>query len=198
MSVLDVASAVLLGLVLGVVTGMPIGVVNVAIIEAATRGDRRHAIHIGVGGALADAAHAAIAFVGVGHVVTAHPQWTKTMAVAAGIVVLAYVLLALRRRGIESARPRRFGVVTGLVLTLPNPAALGAWIAVAAAVWPGIALVPALALAAGVGVGSAAWFAVLARFIAALPAEHRVVRWLPRVALALLAVLAVIGILRAY
>jgi threonine/homoserine/homoserine lactone efflux protein len=195
-SIADVAGAAALGLALGVVTGMPIGVVNAAIVEAATRGERRFAIHIGLGGALADAAHAAIAFAGIGRIVTDSSR--KAMALVAAGVVLAYAVLALRRQRIESPPPRRYGLATGLLLTLPNPAALGAWVAVAAVLWPTIELVPALALAAGVGVGSALWFALLARVIAALPAEHPVVRWLPRIAMIFLVAIAGVGLVRAF
>jgi threonine/homoserine/homoserine lactone efflux protein len=196
-SIADVAGAAVLGVVLGVVTGMPIGVVNVAIVEAATRGERRFAIQIGLGGALADAVHSAIGFVGVGHIVTAHPQWSRAMAIVAGCVVVGYALLALRQHQVAEPRRRRYGVLTGLLLTLPNPAALGAWIAVAAAVWPAIHVVPALVLAACVGAGSALWFALLARWVAALPADHRVVRWLPRIAIVLLVAIAGFGLGRA-
>lgn len=196
MSLPDVAGAAVLGVVLGVVTGLPIGVVNVAIVEAAARGERRFAIQVGLGGALADAVHAAIAFLGIGRVADHVPQ--RTLAVVAGCIVVAYALLALRRHAGAAPRPRRYGVVTGLVLTLPNPAALGAWFAVAAALWPSIDVTPAIALAAGVGIGSALWFTVLARVVAALPAGHRIVRWLPRVAVALLAAIAVAGIVRAF
>jgi arginine exporter protein ArgO len=195
-SIADVAGAAALGFVLGVVTGIPIGVVNVAIVEAATGGERRYAIHVGLGGALADTVHSAIAFVGVGHVVAAHPPWTRAMAIGAACIVTGYALLSLRRHRIAEPRRRRFGVLTGILLTLPNPAALGAWIAVAAALWPSIEVVPALVLAACVGLGSAVWFALLARFVAALPAEHPAVRWLPRVAIVVLVALAVTGVVR--
>jgi threonine/homoserine/homoserine lactone efflux protein len=192
----DVAGAAVLGVVLGVVTGLPIGVINVAIVEAATRGERRFAIQIGLGGALADAVHAAIAFLGIGGVADHVPQ--RALAVVAASVVIGYAVLALRGQVGAAARPRRYGVATGLALTLPNPAALGAWLAVAAALWPSIEVVPAIVLAAGVGIGSALWFTVLARVVAALPADHRIVRWLPRVAVALLAAIAVAGIVRAF
>ncbi|HEY5944578.1 MAG TPA: LysE family transporter [Kofleriaceae bacterium] len=198
MNALDVTGAAALGVVLGVVTGMPIGVVNVAIVEAATRGERRYASHIGIGGALADTVHASIAFVGVGRVVTDYPQYTRAMAIVAAALVVGYALLALRRHRIVAPRHRRYGVVTGLVLTLPNPAALAAWIAVAAVVWPTIDLVAALAVGIGVGVGSALWFVLLARFAAALPPEHRIVRWLPRIAIVLLIAIAVLGVVRAF
>lgn len=197
MSVLDVVGAALVGLALGVVTGIPIGVVNVAIVEAATRGERRYASHVGIGGALADTVHAAVAFVGVGRVVTEYPQRAQVLAIVATCVVLGYAALAMRRQRVASPERRRYGVLTGLVLTLPNPAALGAWIAVAAALWPTITTVPALVLAVGVGVGSALWFMLLARVVATLPPEHRVVRWLPRIAIALLVAIAIVGLVRA-
>ena len=62
----NVLVAAALGIALGVVTGMPLGVVNVAIVDAATAGRTRFAIGVGLGGALADTVHAALAFVGVG------------------------------------------------------------------------------------------------------------------------------------
>ena len=193
---IELALAAGIGLALGVVTGMPIGVVNVAIIDAATRGQQRFAIGIGIGGALADTAHAAIAFVGVGRVVTEHPSWSKLLAVVAALVIITYALIVRRPR----ARTTRstHGIATGLLLTLPNPAALGAWVAVAAVLWPRIALAPALSLALGVGLGSAAWFVMLARVIAKLPADHRVARALPRIATILLVAIAIIGVTRAF
>ena len=198
MSVVDVASAAALGVALGAVTGMPIGVVNVAIIDAATRGEKRFAIGIGLGGAIADALHAAIAFVGVGRIVTEHPSWSKAMAVAAALVIAGYAVLAGRRRPEARRRHEHHGVLTGVLLTLPNPAALGAWVAVAAVLWPTVAMAPALALAAGVGAGSAAWFTLLAHVIARLPPEHRVARWLPRLAVVFLVGVALIGVARAF
>jgi threonine/homoserine/homoserine lactone efflux protein len=195
---LDVVGAAGLGIALGAVTGIPIGVINVAIVEAATRGERRHAIAIGIGGALADAVHAGIAFVCVGRAVDTHPEWSKPAAMVAAAIIIAYALLQLRRKHVgEASPPRRFGIATGVLLTLPNPAALGAWFAVAAALWPDIELAPALVLALGVGVGSAVWFVALARFVASRPADHPVMRALPPIALMLLCAIGVLGIVRA-
>lgn len=198
MSVSELAAAAGLGLTLGIVTGMPLGVVNVAIVDAATHGRTRFAVGIGIGGAVADTVHSAIAFVGVGHVLSHYPTATRAFAIAAALVVAGYAVLAWRMRSHPApATPRRYGVVTGLFLTLPNPAPLAAWVAVAGAVWPTIPRGSAVVLAAGVGVGSALWFTALARFIAGLPREHRVTRVLPRIALVLLAALAIVGLVRA-
>lgn len=194
----DVAAAGALGIALGVVTGLPIGVVNVAIIDAAVRGERRFAAGIGVGGALADSVHASLAFAGVGHLVAAHPGWARAMAIAASVIIVSVAIASIVRRRTNTP-PRRAGggIATGLVLTLPNPAAFTAWVAVAAALWPSIALPAALTLGAGVGLGSAAVFMLLARWSATLPRDGRVARTVPIVASLLLVAIAVAGLVRA-
>jgi threonine/homoserine/homoserine lactone efflux protein len=179
---------------------MPIGVVNAAIADAATRGNVRFATGIGLGGAVADAIHSSLAFAGVGQLIESHPQWTRAMAVVAAIVIGGYALVAALQRRVPAAPTRRAttGVATGLLLTLPNPAPLAAWAAIAGAVWPTIGIAPALVVGASVGVGSAVWFALLARTIGRLPRDGRAARWLPRIALALLGLLAVGGVVRAF
>lgn len=186
-----------IGLALGVITGMPIGVVNVAIVDAATRGQHRFATGVGLGGALADAIHAALAFVGIGQLVAAHPAWSRAMAIAAAVIIIGYAATTLRRTQRAEPRSHGGGFATGLLITLPNPAALGAWITVAAVMWPTIAVAPAIALAIGVGVGSAAWFVMLARWIARLPPDGRAARVIPKVAVVLLVGIAVAGVVRA-
>lgn len=191
----DAAAAAGLGIVLGAVTGMPIGVVNVAIVDAAARGEHRYATGIGIGGALADAVHAGFAFVGIGQLVAAHPAWTRALAIAAATLIISYAVFGARR--IVAARPRAgSGVLAGLALTLPNPAPLAAWAAVAASIWPSISTSNAIVLAVGVGLGSATWFTLLARWIAKLPRDGTLARTLPTIALALLVGVALVGLAR--
>jgi threonine/homoserine/homoserine lactone efflux protein len=189
--------AAALGVALGVVTGMPLGAVNVAIVEAATAGRVRFAIGIGIGGALADVVHAGLAFAGVGRIVTERPDWIRAMAIAAACVLIGYAAVAWR----ATDRPLRLrashGFPAGILITLPNPAALAAWVAVAAAVWPAISLAGALVLAAGVGLGSAAWFTLLARWIAARP-YGRLRSIVARIARIALVAIAVAGIAHAF
>lgn len=158
--------ALLLGLGLGVVTGLPVGVVNVAIIEAAHAGRAAFARKLGAGGALADAIHAGAAFVGVGRVIEDRPEWKIAMAIATAAVIAMYATHVVLRRRRKQPPPARGGMLVGFLLTLPNPGALAAWIAVAAVVWPAISLANALVLAAGVGAGSAVWFTALATITA--------------------------------
>ncbi len=185
---------------LGAVTGMPIGVVNVAIVDAATRGEQKFASGIALGGALADAVHSSIAFVTVGHAIALGAPWSRVMAIVAALVIASYVVLALRQQRAVAAPARRAptGFATGLLLTLPNPAPLAAWAAIASVVWPTIGTWPALVVGASVGIGSAAWFTLLARTISKLPRGGRLARWLPKIALALLATLAIAGVVRAF
>jgi len=198
---MHVAAACGLGVGLGVVTGMPLGVVNVAIVDAAAAGRRRFATGLGLGGAAADTVHAAIAFAGLGRVVTARPELVRVLAIVAAALIAGYAIAAWRAR--PAHRPPRDesrllrGVTTGALLTLPNPGALTAWVAVAAALLPGAAIAEAAAIAAGVGAGSAAWFALLAQLASRVPPEHRALRIVPRAALIALLGIAAYGLWRA-
>jgi threonine/homoserine/homoserine lactone efflux protein len=214
-----------LGLGLGVVTGIPLGVINVAIVDAATAGRRRFATGLGVGGGAADAIHALLAFTGVGRLVTADPALVRSLAIAAAIVIVAYAALTWRRRSAMAPRapspplapssPKApsppaaptppsasdvhltRGLATGVLLTLPNPGALAAWLAVAAAVWSDATPLEAVVIAAGVGVGSALWFALLAGWISRIRRDHPALAVIPRGALLLLVAIAVAGVIRA-
>jgi threonine/homoserine/homoserine lactone efflux protein len=189
-----------LGIALGVVTGMPLGVVNVAIVDAASTGRRRFALGVGIGGALADMLHAGLAFVGVGQLVTARPELVRGLAIAAAVAIVLYAALAWRRRetprvASDDSRLAR-GFATGFVLTLPNPGALAAWVTVAAALWPDASYAEAIVFAAGVGVGSAAWFAFLARWVASIRPDHPALAIIPRAALLAFVAIAVVGVVR--
>ena len=193
-----------LGLLLGVLTGMPLGVVNVAIVDAAIARRRSFALGIGLGGALADAIHAALAFLGIGRVIATHPEYTRLLAALAAAIIVGYAVMAWRRDSAASSRestghdtvPR--GIATGLALTLPNPGALAAWAAVAASVWPAASVAESLVFAVGVGLGSAAWFALLAKLIARVRRDHPALQYVPRIALALFMALALVGVARAF
>jgi arginine exporter protein ArgO len=203
---LDALHAAGLGLGLGVVTGMPLGVINVAIVDAATAGRRRFATGLGLGGGVADAIHAMLAFAGVGRVVTAKPALVRGLAIAAAVAIVAYAVVAWRRRrtvdpgvgpqiGADVHLTR--GLAAGLVLTLPNPGVLAAWVAVAASVWPDAALVDAALVAGGVGAGSTLWFTMLARWIGRVRPDHPALALIPRIALILLIGIAIAGVVRA-
>lgn len=225
---MNLVGALVLGLGLGVVTGMPLGVINVAIVDAVAAGRARFARGLALGGGAADAVHAMLAFAGVARVVTARPAVVRTLAVVAAVAIAAYAIHAWRahaasRNALRSndsqassasaspanepapnasssndSRAALRGIATALGLTLPNPGALAAWIAVAAALWPRAALVEAALVAAGVGIGSALWFRLLARWVARVRPDHPIRTWIPRVAVVALIALAVAGVIRTF
>lgn len=167
---IDLVVAGGVGVALGAVTGLPLGVVNVAIVEAAARRGVHAASGIAVGGALADMTHAGLAAGGVAGAIVARPAAATTLHLLAGAVLVGYAIALWRGRPPaeeDRALPGTFGrgVAAGVAFTLPNPAALGAWIAVAAVLTPPT-VAAGLVGAAGVGVGSAAWFLLLARLAA--------------------------------
>ena len=56
---------ILIGVAAGALTGVPIGPVNVAVIDAAYRHTLRRAIAVGLGGACADGLYSALGILGV-------------------------------------------------------------------------------------------------------------------------------------
>lgn len=201
---LDAGRVFALGLGLGVLTGIPLGVVNVAVVERARRDGARAGAALGLGGAIADAAHAALATVGTGAWLARHRGALLAVALvgAASIAIYAGRLWRGARSGPPRARPTladasRWRLVgRGLSLTLPNPAALLAWSAIATALWPGGSAATAVAAALGVGGGSAAWFAVLAR-LAGRRATPLSPRW-SQAAAAVLVALAAVAVIRVW
>ncbi len=280
MELLDLVGALALGVGLGAITGMPLGVINVAIVDAVLAGERRHARGLALGGALADATHTLLAYAGLGRLVTARPQYALWLAIGAAIAIIAFAIASWRRRHTArrsstaasastpastptpasasasasaaasasasaptpasasasapasaptpssggrttsaTTRPARAtstdsattsparatstdpplvrGILSGIALTLPNPAALAAWVAVAAMTWPDASIPIAICMAIGVGVGSAAWFSVLGRMVAKVRPDHRALRFVPKLALVVFVGIALVGVIRA-
>jgi threonine/homoserine/homoserine lactone efflux protein len=194
--VIDIAGGAALGIVLGAATGIPLGVVNLSVIEAAARAGRRPATAIGIGGAIADTIHAGLAFVGVAPLLDEHPDALKILAAISAAIVIAYAIVVARGRPNAKARPG--GVLMGLALTLPNPAPLAAWIAVAGALLPGASIAVGIAAAIGVGVGSAAWFALLARLAERGRSSAFGTRWLPIAVSLVFVAIAIVALVRAW
>lgn len=92
---IDALAALAAGAALGAATGIPLGVVNVALVEAAVRAGRRHATGIALGGALADGTHAALAFAGIAPLLP--PDLRRAMLALSAALVLAYALWVFRR-----------------------------------------------------------------------------------------------------
>src|SRR5262245_29474379 len=127
-----------IGVAAGALTGVPIGPVNVAVIDAAYRHTLRRAIAVGLGGAIADGAYAALGVLGVTPILHSHPVIPPILYAISGIVLLVYGFLTARSQPVAPApanetqssesvvmrREMREGFTVGLALILLNPAAV--------------------------------------------------------------------------
>ena len=190
------------GALIGAVSGMPLGVVNVAIVDAALARESRYALGLGIGGALADTVHASLAFLGLATLITARPELQRFLAIGAAVVIVAFAIMSWRRHRERSmrtyARPTiARGITSGIAITLPNPGALAAWVAVASLI-PAGSTINAVAIAVGVGLGSAAWFVALGKLVARASPHNRALELLPKIALVVFVAIAAFGIVRAF
>ncbi len=168
----------LIGAAAGAITGVPIGPVNVAVIDAAYRHTLRRAFAVGIGGAIADGLYAGLGVVGVTPVLRTYPSIPPLLYLASGIVLLGYGFLTARSQPVAPAQPspdearestatmqRRelwSGFTVGLALILLNPAAIVTWVVIMGQIIPDATLTEGIACSIGVACGSFGWFALVA------------------------------------
>jgi threonine/homoserine/homoserine lactone efflux protein len=185
-----------IGVAAGALTGVPIGPVNVAVIDAAYRHTMRRAIAVGLGGSIADGLYAALGVLGVTPILRAYPSIPPILYAFSGIVLLVYGFLTARSQPVapaastdpppsESVALRRemwSGFSVGLALILLNPAAIVTWVVIMGSIIPDATTGEGVACAVGVMIGSFGWFAL----VAYLTQKGRQVlgdkaAWIPRV-----------------
>jgi threonine/homoserine/homoserine lactone efflux protein len=168
----------LIGAAAGAITGVPIGPVNVAVIDAAYRHTMRRAFAVGLGGALADCLYAALGVLGVTPVLRTYPSVPPLLYLASGIVLLGYGFLTARSQPVAPAQPspdeareptstmrRRelwSGFTVGAALIILNPAAIVTWVVIMGQIIPDATITEGIACSIGVACGSFGWFALVA------------------------------------
>ncbi len=165
----------LLGVAAGALTGVPIGPVNVAVIDAAYRHTFRRAIAVGLGGACADCLYSGLGACGVTPFLREYPSVDAVLYAISGAVLLVYGFLTARSQPVTPAHPDgvkkpepddahevRMGFRTGLALILLNPAALVTWVVVVARMIPPASRFEGAFFAVGVFAGSWSWFSLVA------------------------------------
>lgn len=169
----------LIGMAAGAATGIPIGPVNVAVIDASYRHTFRRAIAIGLGGALADGLYSALGVMGVTPVLREYPSVPPIMYAISGVVLLIYGFLTARSQPVTPAavettdeplasasvvmrKEMWSGFVVGLALIVLNPAAIVTWVVIMGQIIPTGTHSEGLACAIGVMIGSFSWFALVA------------------------------------
>lgn len=169
----------LIGIAAGAATGVPIGPVNVAVIDAAYRHTLRRAVAVGFGGAIADMLYAGLGVLGVTPVLNKYPSVPPILYAVSGLVLLVYGFLTARSQPVQPAvagpdetpshleikmrREMWQGFSVGVALILLNPAAMVTWVVIIGQIIPTIDTTrEGLACAVGVFVGSFGWFALVA------------------------------------
>jgi arginine exporter protein ArgO len=162
----------LIGAALGALTGVPIGPLNVAIIDAAYRHHLRRAIAVGLGGAVADLAYASLGILGLGQLLTAHESVPPILFSVSGVVLIVYGILTVRAQPVDPGVAGQDDVAgksyfwggfgMGIALILLNPATLITWVVIVGSHMADTTRSEGLAAALGIGAGSAFWFMVVA------------------------------------
>lgn len=164
----------LLGAAIGAGTGIPIGPVNVAVIDSAYRHNLRRAIGVAFGGALADFLYALLGIVGVGPLILRYEAVPPILYGFSGIVLVVYGILTVRSRPVDksgeipvaakAASDRHFlnGAILGVVLIFLNPATLITWVVIVGSALAQTTTAEGYAAALGIGGGSFAWFVFVA------------------------------------
>jgi len=166
----------LIGIAAGALTGVPIGPVNVAVIDAAYRHTFRRAIAVGLGGALADGMYAALGVLGISPILSSYPSVPPILFAVSGVVLLIYGFLTARSQPVTPAtegggsqqkiidpkRELKEGFTVGLLLIILNPAAIVTWVVIMGTIIPEPTRLGGIACAIGVMIGSFGWFALVA------------------------------------
>jgi len=191
---------ILMGFAAGALTGVPIGPVNVAVIDAAYRHTYRRAIAVGLGGACADGLYSALGVLGVTPALRAYPSASPIMYAVSGVVLLVYGFLTARSQPVTPAVPAAVddsvpppssavfarqemisGFKIGLALIILNPAAIVTWVVIVGIIPQGTTF-HGLCFAVGVMCGSFSWFALVAYLTQ--KGKHMLgdkAAWIPRV-----------------
>jgi threonine/homoserine/homoserine lactone efflux protein len=167
----------LIGVAAGVLTGVPIGPANVAVIDAAYRTTFRRAISVALGASIADGLYAGGGVLGVTPLLRAYPSIPPILYAISGLILLVYGFLTARSQPVQPATPSGdpvasdsvlmrkqmwSGFTVGLALILLNPAAIVTWVVIMGSVIPEATHTEGIACAVGVMFGSFGWFALVA------------------------------------
>lgn len=175
-----------IGVLAGALTGVPIGPVNVAVIDASYRHTVRRAVAVGLGGACGDFLYSALGVLGVTPILEQYKSVPPILYAVSGCVLLVYGFMTARSQPPPPAQPaiegaaappagasastdrlamRRemwSGFTVGLALIVLNPAAIVTWVVLMGPLIPKATHLDGVACALGVFGGSFGWFSLVA------------------------------------
>lgn len=161
----------LIGATVGVISGVPIGPVNLAVIDAAFRHSLKRALMVGLGGALGDGLYALVGIVAMGPILGRYPVVSPVLYGVSGVLLFFYAIKVLRSQPVAPVRkpthmppsvsaesPLWSAFLAGLGLVLMNPAAIVTWVIIVGLFMHGVTPANGVLAALGVVVGSFTWF----------------------------------------
>lgn len=166
-------SYLFLGLLIGVLSGIPIGPVNVAVLDTSYRHSLRRAVAVSLGGALGDGVYSMLGILGVGPYLDEHPSVPPVLYAVSGAILLVYGIVTVRSKpspSVTAVKDRAdnpsyklwSGFVLGFVLIILNPAALVTWVIIVGSFMHGITNEQGIGATIGITVGSFVWFSMVA------------------------------------
>jgi L-lysine exporter family protein LysE/ArgO len=162
--------ALLRGLVVGFVGGIPVGPVNAAVIDTAMRKCVRRALAIGVGGAFVDFLYSQIAVMGLSSLLSGQPSLATAFLGIGGIVLVVLGVKTTAAPPIDDVSPPPpadkgallSSFLSGVLLTVANPACLVSWVLLAGTVLQGLGRFEVFVAGIGIFAGTSVWFALIA------------------------------------
>lgn len=169
--------ATLLGLLFGFVGSMPIaGPISALVFTRALRGRMQEGLFIAIGGALAEAIYAALAFWGFAALLEKY-DWIQSVSNGVASLILAvlgvmFLFQSPSQREVsahDAPDPSKTGIVLGFTITILNPTLIATWSAASAILFStGLVALEGqqvLPFSFGVLVGIVLWFTALLRLV---------------------------------
>jgi threonine/homoserine/homoserine lactone efflux protein len=160
--------ALLRGVMLGFVGAIPVGPVNAAVIDTAIRKCVRRAFCVGMGGAFVDFVYSQIAALGLLSVLGRAPGLRTAFLLTGGVILVVFGVLVVGKppepvtryeEPLPGGRFRSF--LTGVALTVMNPANFVSWFLLAGTVLAGLGRFECFVAGLGIFAGTSVWFALI-------------------------------------
>ena len=160
--------ALLRGVMLGFLGAIPVGPVNAAVIDTAIRKCVRRAFCIGVGGAFVDFLYSQIAALGLMSVLARAPGLQTAFLLTGGVILVVFGVLVVGKPPVpvtafEAPPPggRFRSFLTGVAMTVMNPANFVSWFLLAGTVLAGLSRTECFIAGLGIFAGTTVWFALI-------------------------------------